>query len=50
MASVGSSTDVRSIRGIHGYSDKGGLGSVVSVNDPRMFAVSTESTDTLNRG
>ena len=33
--------DVRSIQGIHGYSDKGGgggLGSVASVDDPGMSA------------
>ena len=33
------------VRSIHGYSDKGWLESVASVDDPRMSAVSRESTD-----
>ena len=47
--------DVQSIQGIHGYSDKGGgggggVGSQASMDDPGMFRVSRESTDTLTGG
>ena len=46
----GCSRDVQSIQGIHGYSDMGGGGSQASRDDPGMFRVSRESTDTLTWG
>ena len=42
--------DVQSIQGIRGYSDRGGVGSQASMDDPGMFRVSRESTDTLTGG
>ena len=45
----GQTRDVQSIQGIHGYSD-GGVGSQASMDEPGMFRVSRESTDTLTGG
>ena len=49
VRSQASIRDVQIIQGIHGYSD-GGVGSQASMDDPGMFRVSRESTDTLTGG